>query len=366
MATYSGPAPLSAHVQSTVTVGDSQATTAAVGGLDVEGKLIAWVDDGKPAVAEIGVGRAEDTQAGVGARFFGGRSRGDLGAMTAVHSGDNVLDIIAVGHDGTDFAQCARIDMEATGVIAAGQVPGRVRVRTANAAGSLQDVAVFDHQGRLGLQTLSPDGVLDATPDSISASSYSYPTRVTGAQRAALVGMVAGATVYDTDAGAYYVHDGANWAALGGAGASAKEVGAFTLSADQVSPAAGATVAFDGRSMGTLALNAGAHTVTLKAGKIYRITANIGALFTGTSYNWIEVKLRDVTNGVDLAFGAVSSPNRSSGAAFSPLDTFVEVGAADVDISLMVSAIGGTLGRIYATAYSGSGVGHTKLLIQEV
>jgi len=66
--------------------------------------------------------------------------------------------------------------------------------------------------GNIGIQTETPDGLIDATPDTIDAASYSYPdTRVTTAQRNALTGMTAGASVYDLDVKAVYCHNGTEW-----------------------------------------------------------------------------------------------------------------------------------------------------------
>jgi len=72
----------------------------------------------------------------------------------------------------------------------------------------------LDTTGRLGIQTTSPDGVLDCTPDTIDTGSYSYPfPRVTTAQRGSLTGMTEGAHVVDMDLDAVYVYDGASWVA---------------------------------------------------------------------------------------------------------------------------------------------------------
>ena len=68
--------------------------------------------------------------------------------------------------------------------------------------------------GKVGIGTTTPDGILDVTPDNITNMSYSYPfPRVTTAQRNDMLGMSFGANILDTTIGSKYFYDGSYWRA---------------------------------------------------------------------------------------------------------------------------------------------------------
>jgi hypothetical protein len=71
---------------------------------------------------------------------------------------------------------------------------------------------VYTGEGKFGIGTDTPDGLLDVTPDTITINSYSYPfPRVTTTQRNALTTMQTGAHVYDTDLDKIFYYDGVSW-----------------------------------------------------------------------------------------------------------------------------------------------------------
>lgn len=85
--------------------------------------------EGAATQSEIEAHRYSDTATN-GSIIHGARARGSIAAPSVVQSGDNLLDIVAVGHDGTDYAQGARIDFEVDGTPGANDMPGRVIIKT--------------------------------------------------------------------------------------------------------------------------------------------------------------------------------------------------------------------------------------------
>jgi len=85
-------------------------------------------------------------------------------------------------------------------------VGGRYIVGTLNVKGNVSFV------GKLGVQTVTPDGILDVTPDTITTTSYAYPLpRVTTTQKNALTGMTAGAKVFDITLNHECYYNGTAW-----------------------------------------------------------------------------------------------------------------------------------------------------------
>lgn len=80
-------------------------------------------------VFQLGLHRHSNTAA-VGASVDGQRSRGSEGAETIVQDGDNLLDVVALGFDGTDYIIAARLDIEVDGTPGNNDMPGRFVFRT--------------------------------------------------------------------------------------------------------------------------------------------------------------------------------------------------------------------------------------------
>jgi len=87
---------------------------------------------------------------------------------------------------------------------------------TLSGSEQLRVVGTSFFEGDVGVQTLTPDGLLDCTPDTIGTDAFTYPLpRVTTTQRNALAGMGAGALIYDTTVNTTYMYDGSLWLAYG-------------------------------------------------------------------------------------------------------------------------------------------------------
>lgn len=109
-----------------VSIGASD--TMTVNGVSTTSSFAVHIDDsGNVAEAELHRHSATATRS---ATLYGARSRGSEATPTIVQSGDNLLDIIAVGYDGTDYAISSRIDMEVDGTPGLNDMPGRIVFKT--------------------------------------------------------------------------------------------------------------------------------------------------------------------------------------------------------------------------------------------
>ncbi|HAT68647.1 MAG TPA: hypothetical protein DCS20_03430 [Candidatus Yonathbacteria bacterium] len=137
-------------------VGYSQAS-ASVNDTYFTGGLTSWLNNVGVDDVEIGLGRADNTTATAGSMIFGGRSRGTLAAPTAVTSGDTLLTLQAVGHDGTDFAKSSAISFEVDGTPGANDMPGRIVFSTsADGAQTLTERMRITNAGNVGIGTSTP------------------------------------------------------------------------------------------------------------------------------------------------------------------------------------------------------------------
>lgn len=94
------------------------------------------------STASFGVYQESDTTA---APIIGlHKSRGTVGSPTTVNTNDLLGIIVAVGYDGSAWQRGSLIQTEVDGTVAAGQVPGRLRIYTASAAGTLTEAMRID------------------------------------------------------------------------------------------------------------------------------------------------------------------------------------------------------------------------------
>jgi len=84
-----------------------------------------------------------------------------------------------------------------------------VQIRKADGTTPIINIDTINN--RLGIGTTTPDGILDTTPDAITATSYSYGTRVTNTQMLALTGMTSGAKVYNLTTLSDWAYNGTIW-----------------------------------------------------------------------------------------------------------------------------------------------------------
>ena len=121
------------------------------------------------SVANLELHTANDTAA-QGAVMYGARSRGSHGSESAVQSGDNLLDIVSIGHDGTDYEPATRITHEVDGTVSNNIVPGRIVFKTANTSGTLGEKARLTSSGYFGIGN-TPTAYGDFAASTTSAAS---------------------------------------------------------------------------------------------------------------------------------------------------------------------------------------------------
>lgn len=102
--------------------GSENSTTVAGSSL---GSTISARAEGATDIAEVSIHRHSDT-AGYGSHLVGVRSRGTEASESVVQSGDTLMRVVALGHDGTDYAQAAEISVQVDGTPASGDMPGRI------------------------------------------------------------------------------------------------------------------------------------------------------------------------------------------------------------------------------------------------
>ena len=115
----------------------------------------------------------------LGAKIYGARSKGDETTPTVVASGDNLFDLVALGYDGTDYAEAARINIEVDGTPGAGDMPGRIIFLTSPDGTETPAEAVrisADKTMRLASLTASEIVITDASKNLASAAVATYPS----------------------------------------------------------------------------------------------------------------------------------------------------------------------------------------------
>jgi len=105
--------------------------SVVVNGTTYPAKLAAHVE----GVVGLGVHQHTATAA-FGSVYYGSRSRGTEGAETVVQGNDVILEISAVGYDGTDYAYVGQIFAEIDGTPGNNDMPGRWRFLTTPDGGS--------------------------------------------------------------------------------------------------------------------------------------------------------------------------------------------------------------------------------------
>jgi hypothetical protein len=107
---------------------ETPVTQATINGMAIDGRLVAVVDSSATTVAAA---FAEHGDTAIkGCVLYGARSRSTAASPTIVQDGDNLFDIIAIGYDGTDYAQSSRIDLEVDGTPGSDDMPGRICFKT--------------------------------------------------------------------------------------------------------------------------------------------------------------------------------------------------------------------------------------------
>ncbi len=77
------------------------------------------------------------------------RSRGTYSTPLTVTTGDNLLNLVGSGHDGTSYNAAASISFQVDTTVSTGVVPGRLVFATADSLGSLTTRMTIDSNGRI-------------------------------------------------------------------------------------------------------------------------------------------------------------------------------------------------------------------------
>jgi len=152
--------------------------------------------------------------------------------------------------------------------------------------------------GTVGIQTATPDGVLDVTPDTITTSSYSYGVRVTNTEMLALTGMTTGARVFNTTDNSPYYYDGTSWVRLSGSSPGDIPETSFAMANNQVAPANVTGLAF---------ANATVRSFHAHVSVIVNATSSLYEVFT----------LEGIQRGADWLMTVTSTSSPSSNITFS-------------------------------------------------
>ncbi len=125
------------------------------------GNIFSTHTEGATPQADIALHRHSDTATN-GATLYGSRSRGTEASESVVQNGDNLLDIGAIGFDGTDYAQSSRIDMEVDGTPGSNDMPGRIKFSVSpDGSGTPVEAMRITNAGDVGVATSTPESRLD-------------------------------------------------------------------------------------------------------------------------------------------------------------------------------------------------------------
>ncbi len=105
--------------------------------------------------------RKYDDHVWSGVSIYAARAHGTEAAPTVVSSGDLLMRLSANGHDGTDFATAAMIDVWVDGTPGDNDMPGRMTFSTtADGASSSTERMRIDNAGNVGIGSTNPSSLL--------------------------------------------------------------------------------------------------------------------------------------------------------------------------------------------------------------
>jgi hypothetical protein len=108
--------------------------------------------------------------------FKGVRSRGTLASPLAAANGDSVLSLLGSIYDGATTQGTATVDFLVDGVVSSGVAPQRIVFKTsATDAASRTERMTINSDGKVGIGTATPVGMLDVLQSSNSGSTASSP-----------------------------------------------------------------------------------------------------------------------------------------------------------------------------------------------
>ncbi|NIV15594.1 MAG: hypothetical protein GWN62_31345, partial [Aliifodinibius sp.] len=151
----------------------------------------------------------QHTNDNVGVISVFAKSRGTTGTPLVITSGDDLSHMRMLGYDGSTYVTGAEVKFSSTGSIASNQVPTNMTISTMDNSGTLQARLRMTANGRIGLNTTSPDtsAILDLT----STTKGFLPPRMTTTERNNISTPAAALTVYNTSKNKMEYYDGTIW-----------------------------------------------------------------------------------------------------------------------------------------------------------
>ena len=171
-----------------------------IGGAGIPTLFAAHSDAGESAMVMHGHATGSDILDG--AVIYGARSDGTAAAPTIVVDADFLAVYAALGYDGTDYEQAARIDMRVDGTPGAGDMPGRINFLTSpdgSAAPVLNMSIRQDGTVAVTSAVLTLNGIAALDASDIGASIQAYDVDTLKADTADV--LTAGFAAADEDAG---------------------------------------------------------------------------------------------------------------------------------------------------------------------
>lgn len=197
-------------------------TTGIVNGNTVTAKMCVKQDDSGPVAGFV---KAGGSSAARGATVYICRSRGTIEEPTSVQEGDTLSTLVTAGHDGTDIALAAAIEIQVDGTPANDSIPGRIVFNTTSVGSNTHAERVrITESGNVGIGTNNPseklevEGNVSVSGDLIASNATFNSTGAmtlpvgTTAQRPA--SPVTGMFRFNTSIGKFEGYDGVEWVDL--------------------------------------------------------------------------------------------------------------------------------------------------------
>lgn len=135
------------------------------------------------AATELAISRAGNNY--YSGAIMGLKLRGTQASPAAINSGDDLLLIQGLGHDGTSLVEAARITLESEGTISTNRIPGRIlfHTRTDESSSTLKAAMVLSSDGSLSIGKSHNNADLSAIVDIVSTNKGILFPRLTTSQR---------------------------------------------------------------------------------------------------------------------------------------------------------------------------------------
>lgn len=191
-------------------------SSRVVGKIDTGTRVDVVQTDASDQVLVRGTGLAKP--GAIGPQILFQTSTGTIDAPTTVvggTTGDALGEVQGAGYDGTNYniAGIVRIATDLDSTVSPGVVPGRVMFITANSAGNLQNLLLFNSQGYLGLGTPRPDEKLHVNNGNAKIDGFVQFGSLTTGERDALTA-ANGMVIYNTTDNKFQGYENGAWVNL--------------------------------------------------------------------------------------------------------------------------------------------------------